>query len=289
MKYMNAQNGIFLRKKINENKYFELGRTLDITPLSSESLKELENTYNIDSKPFIGAFNQDLDKEKIIFDNLKKLSKSFHHLIITRYWQETTQKQIELLIRFQHYINKSKLAEDEKMFLQIYSFSLFALSILKFSEPILIFPNNKKANHIKESLLGEGIEIAERKMLLESVYKFVSREISIKSGQPYPISKEDFMGQNYPPYSNDLTDLIERICLNPVDALQIPRLFDIIAYEVILKNSRSDVKEKLFSYNNNFNFEMTVKLVNNFIKFGQRGEDLSRMIVIRYLIILYLI
>jgi hypothetical protein len=57
MKYFNADQGIFLRTKVRESKYLDLGRKLQILPLSLDQLSELEKAYNIESKPFIGAFN----------------------------------------------------------------------------------------------------------------------------------------------------------------------------------------------------------------------------------------
>ncbi|MEL7669478.1 hypothetical protein [Methanobacterium sp.] len=274
MKYAEARNGIFLRTQINESKYFDLARKLDITPISLERLEELENSYKIGSLPYIGPFDKNIIKrEEEIFKKLKSSSKTSYYYLVSGYWNDIPQKQIKLLINVQSRINSTtNMEEEEKMFLQVYTLSLLSLSILKFSEPILIFPDTKKSVHIKESLLGEGIEIEERKKVLESVYTFLSNELKIKTGEKFAIPKEDFMGQLYPKYSKYLFDLIQRVCLNPIDAIQIPRFLDIIAYEFILKNERTEVPKKLFSNNNNFELDMVSKLAKNFILFGNRAN-----------------
>lgn len=288
MRYVSAKSGIFLRTDINESKYFDLGRKLKITPLSYTRLCELEKSYNIEKKPFIGAFNKVvLDKEKIIFNKLKKGSKNFHDYIISRYWTDSPHKQIKVLINIQSYIDRSSdYTEEEKIFLQVYILSLLSISVLKFSEPILIFPDTKKATHIKESLLGDGIEISERKKLLASVYDFVSNEILKKSGEKYPINKENFINQIYPSYSKYLLDLTQRICLNPIDSIQIPRFLDIIAYEFILNNQRSKMEEMLLPVNKNFNLDTVTKLSKDFIVFGNRAGFISKS---RYLALNHLI
>lgn len=277
MAYMGADKGIFFRTRINETRYFDLAKKLNITPLSLERLSELEKAYNLESKQFIGSFNKDILKiEEEIFKKLKNNSKKVYDYLNLLYWNDIPQKQIKLLINSQNNINISTyLNEKEKLFLHMYILSLLSSSVLKFSQSILIFPNSEREIHIKESLLGEGIEIKERKRLLDSFYGFMSAEIRERYGENYPISKKDFMSQIYPKYSKYLLDLTQRVCMNPIDAIQVPRFLDIIAYEFILNNDRNNLEKKIFSHNNVINLDMTIKLAKDFVVFGNRAGFFS--------------
>ena len=58
---------------------------------------------------------------------------------------------------------------------------------------------------------------------------------------------------------------------------------DIIAYEVILKDKKEDVNEKMFSYNHRFDIINVCKLTKDLIIFAQRAglisEDSFKIII----------
>lgn len=272
IKFLDAEGGIFLRNQINEKDNFELSKKLNITPLSLKRLEELAKNNKIIDKPFVGPFNYSLlEKEEEIFKKLKNESKGVHDYLIYRYWNDPSQRQIKLLISsLKEIMDLETVTNEEKMFLQVYILSLLSVSILKFSEPVLIMDKSLAEEHIKENILGEEIEISERKKVLGSYYDLLKTTEEYRDSLP---KKEDFVNQIYLDYTKYLIDLIQRICINPIESRQIPRILDTIAYEVIL-NKEYDIQDKLFSSNNYFDLNLSLKLTKNIFTFAYRGNAL---------------
>lgn len=269
MSYLDAERGFFVRSKLNERQYLEICEKLHITPLSESQLSHLENSYNIRSKPFIGSFNKILaEKGHNIFDKIKEEIPMVHDYLRSKYWIDPLQNQITALVLAESKVDKLKSLEyEENLFLKLHILSLLSLSILRYSEPILVIAPDQKCNYIYETILGGKIESMERKKLLEKFYDFMHEEILKRYHNEYPISKSDFLSFAYPNYLKYLIDLIERICLCPLASMHAPRILDIIAYEHIL-NKKNVVKEQ-FDLDDE-DFANALKLVDNFLKFGQR-------------------
>lgn len=272
MNYTGSNQGIFIRTKMDESQFFNLAKKLKITPLSSSRLDELESAYTIDSLPYVGAFNKDLVySESEIFKKLKGSARKVHDYIKYKYWSDPIQKQVNALIEAQFKIDAlDSINEIEKAFLQIYTLTLFSISILGFSETILIFPHRERKQHILNSLLGGEKETTERKKLFEGFYTFMAEEIKRRYDRVYPLTKEEFLEYLEPSYSKYIVDIIERMCLDPVNAVQVPRFLDIIAYEFILNDNTENTEDMLFSHNNNFDLPSVVKLTKDFLVFSKR-------------------
>jgi hypothetical protein len=240
MKYLKSDKGYFLRHKINQLRYLDLGNQLGIIPISELKLNELEIAYEINSKPFIGSFNKELIfTSQEIFNKLKEEDPIIQEYLRSIYWVDSLQRQITSLILSEFKINKSQqYSLDERVFLQIHILSLLSISILRFSESVMMIPDNEKNKYIMESLIGSKMEGIERKKLLAAFYDFMTNEISKRYKETYPITKSDFIDFIYPHYSKYLVDLVERVCLKPMAAISVPRILDIITYEAILNNNR---------------------------------------------------
>jgi hypothetical protein len=269
MSYLGAERGFFVRSKINERQYLEIGERLHITPLSGNQLSHLEKAYDIDSKPFIGSFNKFLAKKgQDIFEKMKEETPMVHDYLRSKYWTDRLQYQITSLILAESKINHLESLEDEEnLFLQLHILSLLSLSVLKYAEPILVIAPDQRYNYINETILGGRIESMERKKLMEKFYDFMHEEIFKRYGAEYPLSKLDFLSFFYPNYLKYLIDLIERICLNPLASIHVPRILDIIAYEHIL--NKNDIIKEQFGLNDK-NFSGALKIVDDFLIFGQR-------------------
>lgn len=213
MNYIGADQSIFLTKNIDESKYYDLGMHLKVLPLSNQRLSELENAYKIDSKPIIGSFDYtNFLLEEKIFNNLKINLKNVYDYLKSIYWVESPNKQITSLMKCLKDIDTIIFNNNnEKIFLLLYCLSLFSVSLLKFSEPLLVFPNHKKEHYIKESLLGGEIESSKMKALFSSFYKFMIAEIKLRYKKRYPISEKEFIGFLYAQHNKYLIDLIDRI------------------------------------------------------------------------------
>ena len=273
MKYFGASKGYFVRSKMVESKYNELANKLEITPMSEEQLISLEKLYNVNSKPFLGSFNTNKDflmNESTTFVELKKALYPVYEYISYKYWKDSVQQQIISLIDCGIQINDSKLNDESKLFLCMYSITLLTNSILELSQYLLQIPEEEQENIIKEKILGGKLESYERIHLLTKFYNFMKKEIEIRYKSRYPISKNDFLSQFYPPYMKHLIDLIQRISSNPNVSISAPHLLDILTYELVLSNN--DLNKKiLIDVFEDEDLHDLLKITKDIIIFGQRS------------------
>lgn len=273
MKYFDADKGYFARTQMMQTKYVDLANKLEITPLSEEQLAKLEKIYGTTSKPFIGCFTDNTDYlmyEAETFRELKDTIYSVYEYIYYKYWTDGVQQQIISLINCSFQINKSKLSSDSKLFLCMYCMTMFTNSILDFSQYLLQIPENEQEKIIRDRILGGKLESYEKLDLLGTFYNFMAKEIEMKYNSKYPVSKNDFLSNFYPPYLKYLIDLIQRICSNPSVSIAIPKFLDIITYEVILYGNdlNKELVIKAFGENDLHNM---LKMVKDIVIFGERS------------------
>lgn len=273
MKYFGANKGYFVRKNMMESKYIDLANKLEISPLSEKQLTKLEKLYNVDTKPFLGCFNNNKDLlmyETETFRELKEVLNPVYEYIHYQYWTDPVQQQIITLINCGIKINNSKLKDDSKLFLCMYCINLLTNSLLDFSQFLLQIPEEDHENKIKERILGGKLESYERLNLLTKFYNFMTKEIELRYKNKYPISKNEFLSNFYPPYLKYLIDLIQRISSNPIVSVSTPHLLDILTYEIILneKELNKDSLAKIFEANNLHDLLKTTK---DLIIFGERS------------------
>ena len=191
--YLDADEGIFFRNQINKRKYYDLAKKLNITPLSEQRLSEFESKNDITEKPCVGPFNIEiLEKEDLIFQKLKEHFRDVHDYLKYGYWNDSFQRQIKLLTSsLKKIIDFDRFNHQERYFLQIYILTLLSVSFLKFAASIVVFPQSLEEEYIKETILGEEIEINERKEILGAVYDYFIN-ISSEVRDAYP-DKNDFI------------------------------------------------------------------------------------------------
>ena len=270
--YLDADEGIFFRNQINERKYLDLAKKLNITPLSKQRLSEFESKNDITEMPCVGPFNINiLEKEDSIFQKLKESFRDVHDYLKYGYWNDGFQRQIKLLTSsLKKIMDFDEFNHQERYFLQIYILALLSISFLKFAESLIIIPQSFEEEYIQETILGEEIEINERKEILGSVYDYFVN-VSSEVREAFP-NKNDFLKLIYIDFTKYLIDLIQRMSSNPLQSRQIPRFLDIMAYELVLNNDKTNVREKLFSNNNNIDLENLAKLVKNVVVFALRAN-----------------
>lgn len=276
MKYFGANRGFFARSRVMESKYIDLANKLEIQPLSINQISELEESHKIDATHYFGSFNRDnFKREKEIFKKLRSSESQLYDYIRIGYWADPVSQQIVSLMSYASKIKEfTQVNEKEKLFLQMYVLTLLSISILKFSRTILIIPKEHREEQIKERLLGGRFESYERRKLLEGFYDFMREEIKLKYDRKYPITKKDFLSHFYPTYTKYLVDLIQRICLNPKSAVNIPQILDLITYEAVL-NDKNLNREDIPNLCNNNAFYALVKPTKDVITFGERSGILS--------------
>lgn len=272
MNYFVAKEGMFIRNQMIETKYLELSKRLNITPISSAHLSNLEETYKIPDR-FYGPFCQEQKMIDNVFSEFRKHDKSCCDYILKRYWRDIPQQQIVTLMSSCHRIKeiKGKFEEFKQTFVLAYTLSCLALSILRFSRSMLMIPDMQKEKSIKYELLGGRESYAERYEVLEDFYDFMVREIEKRYKEKYPLTKTEFLVNLIPVYSKYLIDLIIRFCKNPISATSVPRIMDLFAYEVVVNYRKVNLKD-VWPIANLDDYDLSIKPFKDFLVFATRSN-----------------
>lgn len=248
MKYFGADKGLFVRKQLSGEKNIQLAKSLNIILLSEKQLYQLQKSYKVDSLEMVASFSDGSIVADKIFTLLKKFEPKVANYLLTGYWRDFPWSQISTTIATSTRVKDSlQLEERPKLFLTVYILSLLSLAVLRFSRQILTIPDEMKNDAIEFGLQG-GKDIAREKMeLIKSFHAVLSKEISERCKQNFPISESEFIDMFTPDYRKNLKDLVIRICTFPRIAIMAPRFFDALAYDVFLTNKNIDLNSILLN------------------------------------------
>jgi len=271
MEFFGAYEGMFLRPKLYGEKYVELSKHLGIMPLSEEQLSSLEQAYGIKDESF-GSFSNEYIRADTIFSLLRQFSRRTADYLQSYYWEDTAPQQIATLISCCREIKDLRELEVvAKNFLLVYSLSSLALSITNFAKSSLIISDSSKQEFITIELLGGALEHKERKELMHAFHSFMTKEIQERYKAKYPISSTQFLESLTPDYTKYLIDLVKRICSNPRYFIYLPRVFDLLAFEVILGGK--ELKIEHIAHNATYiDPNAIIKPAKDFLTFAERSK-----------------
>jgi hypothetical protein len=83
------------------------------------------------------------------------------------------------------------------------------------------------------------------------------------------------MSNYYPPYLKYFLDLVERICLKPRVAIHVPRMLDVITYELLLNKKDTNIIDQIFG-SDNLDLIEVYKLTKDFMTFGERSGFINK-------------
>src|SRR3989442_9804018 len=242
MQLSGARRGFFVRAQMTTSRYSDLANQLNITPISLDQLRELEQAYHVVDAPFLGPYNKGMiEKASGAFRALHEVHAPVRNYILVKYWQDPVYQRIPTLMRALELIsNEQKLDVTIRYFLSAYAVSMLGIALVQFSQPLLTIGQKDREEQITDRLFGGREESVKRKQLMESFYDFMAEEIQKRYHQRYPISKKEFLSHFHPDYTKYLVDLVERICRSPSQFVVVPQLLDLIAFEGILGSKALD-------------------------------------------------
>jgi hypothetical protein len=268
MDYFGAAKGLFIRNQMIGTKFLELSKRLNITPISSSQLSDFDKAFAIPEK-FYGPFCKEQNSVDSIFAELNNLDRFVHDYLLKHYWKDRPQQQIvNLIVACKRLKTTEKLEDYKHTFILGNLLSLLSLSILRFSNPIMMVPNDNKENIIKYELLGGELNFIERRRLLEKFYDFMVKEIEERYKEKYPITKAEFLENLIPEYSKYLIDLVIRFCQNPLSSIHVPRLMDLFAFEFVLNNRKVVLNDAMPVGVN----KISLKPLRDFLTFAERSN-----------------
>lgn len=247
VKYLDARYGLFVRDFISEKKHSEFANKVNVRTLSQTQFDKLEASIRIDPRSFYGSFSLDQSKPNSILEALKTVAKDIYEYILVQNWDYPAHERILTLAAHADRVKSmTTLSRESKTFVLGYILSLFAIAVLEFMRETLYVKDEEKEDFIEQSLVGGRISFSEKSNLLSSFYDFMTAEIYKRYGKKYPIQKKDFVEQLIPPYSKYLIDLILRLSVDLKNAKSMPRVIDLINYEVLFKRKPSVYQLGLF-------------------------------------------
>jgi hypothetical protein len=234
MEYFGATSGMFIRTRLTESKYIELGNRLGITSLSEGQLIQLEKAYEVGTG-FFGPFSKEGVASEELFSLLRKFNPETADYLRVRYWEDEPPQQIANLVACCKRINAmGELQEKAKDFLITYALSHLALSVVRFAKQVLVVADPQKPEYIRLELLGGKIEHDARRELLGRFYDFMSKEIEARYNSKYPIGRTQFLDSLTPEYAKYLIDMLTRVSQRPRWYAPLPRYMDLFAFESTL-------------------------------------------------------
>jgi hypothetical protein len=280
MKYFGASRGIFVRSQKLGTKYIELAESLGIAVLSEDLLIELEKSYEIDPGKYVGPFNREHEKADILLGRAKTESKDLYEYVRIRYWEDPPHQQILSLLPRAKELSQLKNEPDGSTFFQLaYILSLLSMSVLRLSRALIMVSPPQREEVARLSVLGGRIGYQERTELLEGFHDFMVREIETRYKEKYPISRRQFAENVLPPFSKYLADLVVRICQTPRAAVALPRVMDLLTYDVVLSREPSRMKELKNQYPD-LSIKQIIRVTKDYWAFAERSgitsPDLSQ-------------
>jgi hypothetical protein len=275
MKYFGTSRGIFVRSQRLGTKYIELAESLGIAVLSEDHLIELEKSYGIDPRKYVGPFNTEHEKADLLLGRVKTRNKDLYEYVRIKYWEDPPHQQIlSLLPRAKELSLEKNDKEGSTSFQLAYILSLLSLSVIRLSHALIAVSPPQREEVARLSVLGGRIGYQERTQLLEGFYDFLVREIETRYKQKYPISRRQFVENVLPFFSKYLADLVVRICQTPRAAAALPRMMELFAYDVVLAEEPSRMKE-LKSLYPALSSEAVVRVAKDFWAFAERSGQLE--------------
>lgn len=273
MSFLNAISGIFVRDKIDEGKYSEIAKKLNIRILSGAQLKNQLSKLGFSNADY-AIFRKDDSKYLQEKSSIKRLFRHDYEYLTSRNWFDTpNQRILTLALICKEFTNSpqlgGKVQRDSKMFWISYTLSQMVTAIIDFAKEVLFMKEEDMDLAIKQNLVGGRMLFQDKRILLGSIYDFVQKEIKEKYSRYYNVSKADFTDSIAPIYAKHLSDFIVRLCRDPTNAIKVPQLMDMFTFECFLHNTKiSDhILEVEKVHGNN-----VLNLVKDFIIFASRSE-----------------
>ncbi len=254
-----------------ERLYSELADRLGIIAIPADQITELEKSYSIDSKRFVGPFCREYQKAETILNSLRQYSREIYEYVRIEYWSDPPHLQtFSLMAKCRDLLRVSNVDEENRVFHLAYIFSMLSVSVVRFARQVLFMPLSEREEVISLGLLGGRTSFLEKKELMRSFYGFMVAEIEKKYKSKYPVPERAFIESLVPPYTKYLVDLILRLCNEPRIAMLLPRMMDLLAFESVLKDGTVSGKDVAGAVQG-VSMEDVVRVTKDFLVFAQRG------------------
>jgi hypothetical protein len=272
MSYFDVPSSYFVRTQMSGFEYITLADRLRIVPLSADQLTRLENAYGVDKDRYFASFCKEQTKVDIALSELDKDLRQVRAYMTSRFWEDEPHEQIaSIMASCRRVKDSTSLTENAKTFILLNLMSMLCMSVLAFSKNALSLPVNVVEDHIRQQLLGGGLETRQRRAILESFYDFMTTEVGKRYKQKYPVTRASFLEGLTPYYSKYLIDLVLSICQDPRAYVYVYRLLDILAFDTVLNGRPMNASDIVGPYSDT-NILLVARAARDFHAFVQRAK-----------------
>lgn len=237
MNYFGASRGYYVRTKASIESIRQLSKRLNILSLNEEQFKILESNLDIESSDIPFMFTKECYKEtNDFFNQVKNIKRSIYNYLTERYWIDPPNYRLMRTYSCAQDLFRLNLPNDCKLFMRYYCASLFSVPLVHLLNLMISTPDNLMKERLETELMGGEIAQVEKTKILHSVEllmkDFARYMNAIKS---VPSRFFDFSNLLKIEYLNDLLDLILRFKQRFKEAIFVPQILDVIAFEVVLR------------------------------------------------------
>jgi hypothetical protein len=266
----------FVAKKKFSRQTNEFARRWGILALDAERVAELEDAWVPQSELWLGShdYHHFYERHKQVYNDIIKKDarlKSAFLFARSEFWY--TENTIRLKRAITHI---DDLAQDlvgdwarnntaySQRWLILELIVLLSISVLHLCHQCYSLSKLARRGYVAQLLAAGLLPIDELRKLRQAAQQYAYQKVKELAGQEalFPAEASDVPP---PDYTAALLDILERLLARETQALQVPRLLDLITYEVALKSGQvtSEILSPLF----HGDVEMTLKLAKNILYF----------------------
>lgn len=273
--YLRADE-VFVAKKTFSHKTNEFARSWGILALDDERIAELEKAWIPDSALWLGShdYRYFYERHKQLYNDIIKKDdklKATFWFARSEFWY--TENTIRLKRTITHIDDLARdlvgdWSQDDIAYSQRWLISelivLLSVSVLYLCHQCYSFSKLDRESYVAQLLAAGLLPIEELRKLRQAAQQYVYQKVKELTGQEalFPPEASDVPP---PDYAAALIDIVERLFARETQALQVPRLLDLIVYEVALKSGEvtSEILSPLFQGD----LELILKLAKNILFF----------------------
>lgn len=244
MDYFGATNAYYIRTKAGTETIKQISKKLKILPLNEHEFKILESNLGIKANKVPFMFTLECyENTNMFFNMVKEKKRRIYNYLTERYWIDAPNYQLMRTLSCAQDLARANLQGNSKLFMKYYCASLFSSSLTRVLNFVITSPINLMRERLETELMGGEIAQIEKEKILHSV-ELLMRDFArymdaIKSVPPRFF---DFSKLIRIEYLDDLLDLVLRFKQCFEEAVIVPRILDVIAFEVILPEQYASFK-----------------------------------------------
>lgn len=236
MNYFSASKGYYVRTKASIESIRQLSNRLNILSLNEDQLKILESNLDIERSNIPFMFTEACyRKTNDFFSRVKSVKRSIYNYLTERYWIDPPHYRLMRIFSCAQDLFRLNLPRDCKLFMRYYCAALFSVPLVYLLNLMISTPDSLVKERLETELMGGEIAQIEKARILHSL-DLLMKDFAryLNKIESVPSRFFDFSNLLKIAYLDDLLDLVIRFKKRFREAVIVPRILDMIAFEIVL-------------------------------------------------------